>query len=115
MAIDNLEKLLAELEPNRFHSELCRGKYDLIASIVTRLRGVCSDLHKYVSDDFRKRIPIEDIARSVWKKAQPSEQQKAATAGTLSVLSDDSFISACDEFVSLYEVIIEFPGTGNNI
>lgn len=104
MAIDSLEKLLAELEPNRFHSELCRGKYDLIASIISRLRGVCSDLQKYVSDDFRKRVPIEEIARTVWNQRRAVPVEKAA--GTLSVLSDDSFISACDEFVSLYEVIL---------
>jgi hypothetical protein len=47
MCIDSLEKLLStELEPQRFHSELGRDKYDLIASIVQRLRG----LHEFVID-----------------------------------------------------------------
>lgn len=100
-----------ELEPQRFHSELGRDKYDLIASIVQRLRGACSDLHKYVSDDFRRRVPIEEIARSVWNSKRGTGGAAAGaagggvkTGGTLSVLSDDSFISACDEFVSLDEL-----------
>nr|CAD2201422.1 unnamed protein product [Meloidogyne enterolobii] len=42
-----------------------------------------------------------DIARSVWnnRRAYPIEK-----TGTLSVLSDDSFITACDEFVNLCEM-----------
>uniref|UniRef100_A0A914KXD6 Uncharacterized protein n=1 Tax=Meloidogyne incognita TaxID=6306 RepID=A0A914KXD6_MELIC len=46
-----------------------------------------------------------DIARSVWnnRRAYPIEK-----TGTLSVLSDDSFITACDEFVNLCEVYLIF-------
>lgn len=65
------------------------------------LRAVSSDMQKYINEDGRRRVPIEDIARSVWnnRRALPVEK-----AGTLSVLSDDSFISACDEFVNLCEI-----------
>uniref|UniRef100_A0A183BSG2 Mitoguardin n=1 Tax=Globodera pallida TaxID=36090 RepID=A0A183BSG2_GLOPA len=98
-AIDSLELLLAELEPNKFQSEFGRGKYDLVASIIARLRGVYSDLQKYVSDDFLKRVSTEDIARSVWH-TKSIVGSRTGGAGTLSVLSDSSFISACDEFVA---------------
>ena len=91
--IEKLEKLLSELENQKFGSENSRGKYDLIASIISRLRGVLSDLQKYVTNDFSVRLSIEDIAKSIWNK------KATAKTGTLSVLSDDSFLSACDEFV----------------
>ncbi|KAL3126082.1 hypothetical protein niasHT_001721 [Heterodera trifolii] len=99
-AIDSLELLLAELEPNKFQSEFGRGKYDLIASIIARLRGVYSDLQKYVNEDFLKRVSTEDIARSVWH-AKSIMGCRTGGAGTLSVLSDNSFISAYDEFVGV--------------
>jgi hypothetical protein len=67
-----------------------------------------------VSDDFRRRVPIEEIARSVWNSKRGTGGAAAGaagggvkTGGTLSVLSDDSFISACDEFVSLDEVTMQ--------
>jgi len=91
--IESLERLLSELELQKFRSEICRGKYDLIASIISRLKSVCSDLQKYMTDDFTGRVSIEEIAKSFWNK------KTTTRTGTLSVLSDDSFMSACDEFI----------------
>jgi preprotein translocase subunit SecE len=92
MMIGRLERLLAELEGQKFCSEICRGKYDLMASIIARLQSVCSDLQKYLLEDFQK-VSMEDIAKTIWSK------KTTLKTGTLSVLSDDSFISAFDEFV----------------
>ena len=93
--IESLENLLTELEMQRFSNEICRGKYDLISSIINRLHSVCSDVQKYIRNDFCK-VSIEEIARSIWSK-----KTNMVRPGTLSMLSDDSFISACDEFVSV--------------
>lgn len=90
-----MESLLVDLEPQRFNSDLTRGKYELVSSIVSRLKGICADLQRYVSEDFRKKVTTNEIARSVWNEKIVSSQH----ASTLSVFSDDSFKSACDDFV----------------
>ncbi|KAI1724390.1 mitoguardin domain-containing protein [Ditylenchus destructor] len=96
--IDRLECLLTELEPQKFQSDVCRGRYDLIVSIISRLRGICDDLQKYLTEDFRKKAITEEIARTVWsEKAVPR-------AGTLSVFSDDSFATANDEQMGFNDV-----------
>jgi len=46
-----------------------------------------------MTDDFTGRVSIEEIAKSFWNK------KTTTRTGTLSVLSDDSFMSACDEFI----------------
>lgn len=77
---------------------MTRGKYELVASIVSRLKGICADLQRYVSEDFRKKVTTDDIARSVWSdKIVPNLR-----ANTLSVFSDDSFYSACDDLVCYF-------------
>ena len=45
-----------------------------------------------------------DVSRSVSNKRRTLPVKKAGKAGTFSVRSNDSFISACDEFVNLCEV-----------
>lgn len=92
--IRRLETLLHRLEAQKFNSERDRSRYELVSSVLSRLRGVRADLTKFRNNEFNDVNATEDIARSVWN-APPSSRP-----GTLSVLSDDSFISACDEFVS---------------
>ncbi|CAD5234639.1 unnamed protein product [Bursaphelenchus xylophilus] len=91
-ALYRLEVLLKELEAHRFDGELGRDKYDFMASVVNRVRGVLTDLEKFERNEFI--LPATDeIARTIWNSTEPS-----AKPGTLSVLSDDSFLSAIDDF-----------------
>lgn len=93
-AIESLENLLNELESQKFVSEIGRGRYDLITSIISRLKGICDDLQKYITDDFMKKPITEEIARSVWNDSVRRHMPKT---GTLSVFSEDSFTTACDD------------------
>ncbi|KAI6191823.1 hypothetical protein M3Y97_00269600 [Aphelenchoides bicaudatus] len=92
-ALKSLEKLLHELEAHRYSSDVDRDRYNLIASVLVRLRTILSDLQCFERNEFEQKQPAatETIARAVWNT--PSIR-----AGTLSVLSDDSFLSAKDEF-----------------
>ncbi|CAD5229185.1 unnamed protein product [Bursaphelenchus okinawaensis] len=91
--LHRLELLLKELESYRFDGETERDKYDFTASIVNRIRGVLEDWEKFERNDFA--LPATDeIARSIWNSSEPV----VAKPGTLSVLSDDSFLSAIDDF-----------------
>ncbi|KAH7720093.1 Protein K01D12.6 [Aphelenchoides avenae] len=92
--IRRLEALLHRLEAQKFNSERDRSRYELISSVLSRLKGIRADLDKFSKDELNNASATEDIARSVWN-APPSSRP-----GTLSVLSDDSFISACDEFIN---------------
>lgn len=95
-AIDSLENLLNELESQKFATDIGRGRYDLISSIIFRLKGICDDLQKYITDDFRKKTVTEEIARTVWNEGG----RYIPKTGTLSVFSGDSFNTANDEIVS---------------
>uniref|UniRef100_A0A7E4VI94 Mitoguardin n=1 Tax=Panagrellus redivivus TaxID=6233 RepID=A0A7E4VI94_PANRE len=93
LTIQYLEKLLADLEKEKAESETARNRYDLINSILIRLRGTKVDLHKFQANDFGNNTPVtEEIARTVWNSAQTPR------AGTLSIFSDDTFVSAIDDF-----------------
>uniref|UniRef100_A0AC34QU73 Uncharacterized protein n=1 Tax=Panagrolaimus sp. JU765 TaxID=591449 RepID=A0AC34QU73_9BILA len=87
-----LEKLLSDLEKKKLNSETDRNRYDLIQSILLRLNGARSDFEKFRKNDFGlSTTATEDIARSLWSSALTPK------AGTLSVLSDDTFFSAVDD------------------
>ncbi|KAI6221435.1 hypothetical protein M3Y99_01550800 [Aphelenchoides fujianensis] len=92
-ALASLERLLHELESTRFSSLRDRDRYDLIYSVLARLRGILADLQKFERNEFEPRPATEEIAKAVWNN-NPS----SPNPGTLSVLSDDSFLSAVDDF-----------------
>lgn len=57
-----LEKLLVELEKVKHSSELERNRYELIHSILIRLKGAKSDFDKFRKNDFDvKQNNTEDI------------------------------------------------------
>uniref|UniRef100_A0AC35F614 Uncharacterized protein n=1 Tax=Panagrolaimus sp. PS1159 TaxID=55785 RepID=A0AC35F614_9BILA len=90
-----LEKLLVELEKVKLDDESQRNRYELIHSILLRLKGAKSDFEKFRRNDFgTKDVATEDIARTLWYSAQTPR------ASTLSVLSDDSFVSAVEELAT---------------
>lgn len=89
-----MENLLIDSEHQRFSSDLTRGKYELLASIVYRLKGICADLQRYMTEDFSKKVIIDDVSKSVL-----AEKFLSPSANTLSIFSEDSFYSASDEFV----------------
>ncbi|KAI6209328.1 hypothetical protein M3Y96_00210100 [Aphelenchoides besseyi] len=93
-ALVSLEKMLHDLESTRFKSNNDRDRYDLIYSVSTRLRGILADLQKLERNEFDPRPATEEIAKAVWNN-NPS----TPNPGTLSVLSDDSFLSANDDFL----------------
>lgn len=92
-ALSSLEKLLHDLESSRFQSDRDRDRYDLIYSVLSRLRGVVADLQKFEKNDFEERPATEDIARTLWNNASSPKP------GTLSVLSDDTFLSANEDIL----------------
>lgn len=94
--------MLNELESQKFATEIGRGRYDLISSVISRLKGICDDLQKYITDDFRKKTVTEEIARTIWNEGV----RNMPKAGTLSVFSEDSFATANDDYVCYFNNLI---------
>ena len=60
-ALAGLEKILHGLESSRFQSDRDRDRYDLIYSVLARLRGVIADLQKFERNDFEAPQAAEEI------------------------------------------------------
>lgn len=59
-ALRSLEKLLHELEALRYKSDVDRDRYNLIASVLTRLRNILSDLQCFERNEFEPRQPATE-------------------------------------------------------
>lgn len=59
-ALRSLEKLLHELETLRYKSDIDRDRYNLIASVLTRLRIILSDLQCFERNEFEQKQPATE-------------------------------------------------------
>lgn len=60
-ALTGLENLLHELESLRYRSDLDRDRYNLIASILSRLKTILSDLQCFEKNQFApKQAPTTE-------------------------------------------------------
>lgn len=63
-----MEKLLVELEKVKLDDESQRNRYELIHSILLRLKGARSDFEKFRRNDFgTKDVATEDIGTDFLK------------------------------------------------
>uniref|UniRef100_A0A914D1L5 Uncharacterized protein n=1 Tax=Acrobeloides nanus TaxID=290746 RepID=A0A914D1L5_9BILA len=92
ITIKCLEKILQTMGSSKFQSEMDRNRYDLIYSVILRLKSVKSDLQRFRNDEATN--VTDEIARQVWHDIR----SPSLRAGTLSVLSDESFMSAMEDW-----------------
>ncbi|KAK6061614.1 hypothetical protein COOONC_00714 [Cooperia oncophora] len=93
----SLGRALAVIEAYRTRSEMHPDSHGDLSSIADRLRLLETDVARLVADGVLEEFK-DDFGSAVYQSAGWTTIHSAPRAGTLSVLSDDSFMSAYEEF-----------------
>ncbi|KAK6029738.1 hypothetical protein OSTOST_04145 [Ostertagia ostertagi] len=95
--VRSLERALAVIEAYRAKSEKHPDRFGEISSIADRLRILETDVSRLVADGALEEFK-DDFGSVIPQMGGWTTVYSAPRAGTLSVLSDDSFMSAYEEF-----------------
>ncbi|VDO27876.1 unnamed protein product [Haemonchus placei] len=93
----SIERAFAIIEAYRTKSEKHSDRFEELSSIADRLRLLGSDVARLLADGVLEEFK-DDFGNVIPQSAGWATVYSSPRAGTLSVLSDDSFMSAYEEF-----------------
>ncbi|XGW34655.1 hypothetical protein V3C99_018554 [Haemonchus contortus] len=93
----SIERAFAIIEAYRTKSEKHSDRFGELSSIADRLRLLGSDVARLLADGVLEEFK-DDVGNAIPQSAGWATVYSSPRAGTLSVLSDDSFMSAYEEF-----------------